>query len=348
MSKKTTVKDFKLLSETLENEFKQNGNIAKMYNKLFEICKSGGNTDQECKLNTNQAQLIISEIWKMRHSSKQNVLNAIVKDVVDTTKPLQVTLEHKEAMKISNDMNHQHDLYVASTTGSNSDKKKVKQVYDKAKEFGKNINKNYNDYYNVWNQMKELEQIYIKKYDEYYGYKQTYQDKSDEVPLDVQKQATEIYTYLNENLIPKFKKLNTKLNTLIQQRDKLLTDFYNLYQSLSVEEGQTISVPLVAFDIHKKIYSKSGSRSKPAVRVNKCIQKSWSDAMKEGFNTTLYAPCHIMKQNEVVPKCLSKYDWPYIEYEPNVFDAWDSQIVYSEWVNSCMSLENERIPYIGV
>lgn len=342
MSKNTSLKDFKNLADTLEKEYKQQGTIAKLYNKLYDMCKSKGETNEECDLNAKQGQLIIAEIWKLRHSSKQNVLNAIVKDV-DNTKPLQISKEQKQAIEIVNDINQQHDLYATRLEGKG--KQMVQQLYSQSKQLIKDVNKNYNDYYDVWTKLKDLEQSYIKNYEEYNSIKKQYEGKS--VPSDVIKKAEQIYNHLTTDIIPKFKELNKKLDELLKQRQEYLNTFYSMYLSLSPQEKQTISIPLTAFDIHKKIYSKI-KHDKPKARINKCIQKSWIDAQKEGFNPTFFAPCHIIKQTEVIQNCSSKYDWPYIEYEPNLFAPWDSQNKYSEWINSCSAVESIRRPSIGV
>lgn len=343
MSKNTTLKEFKNLANVLEKEYRQQGNIAKLYNKLFEICKSKGESDEVCKTNSTQAQIIISEIWRLRHVSNQNIVNAVAQKFKNN-EPVKVSKEQKEALNIMNDINHQHDVQASKINGTT---RSVQQYYFQAKQLVKDINQNYNNYYDVWSKLKDLETEYINGYKEYNAMKQQYQDQENNIPQNVIDKANKIYNHLTTKIIPQFKDANSKLEGLVQQRRKILADFYNIYLVLSSEEKQQISIPLTVFDIHRKIYSKMKYTDKPKARVDKCIEKSWLDAQKAGFNPTFFGACHILKQTDVL-KCSSKFDWPYIEYEPNIFSPWDSNVKYADWINRCSSVENIKRPYIGV
>ena len=156
----------------------------------------------------------------------------------------------------------------------------------------------------------------------------------------------EMYNDITVNIIPKFKKLNATLDQLIVQRTKLIEQFYSMYENISADQRSSITMPITAFDVHKKLTS-TGSQT-PKVNTSKCIEKSWSDAIKIGFNPTFYAPCHIARQTEVIKHCNSKYDWPFIAYSPNMYQAWDPSQKMSDWMKTCLEIEQHERPYIGV
>lgn len=340
-----TLSDFKNMAKTLEKEYKHHSNIAKLHQYLTKTCVEQGNSQNVCDTSIEPAvQLILSQIWNMKFDSKQTVLNDIA-NTIDKSEPIHLTKEHKQAITVINDMNHQHDEQLLSTNLSDSDKTKFKNIQNQSKQLVRDINKNYNDYYEVWVKLKALEQEYINDYNEYNNAKIEYKNGQIPIPIDLVKHLEDIYNRMSNVIIPGFKRLNTTLDNILIQRRTIVEQFYNLYLSMTPSQRKLFTMPLNAVDIHKKIYTQS-KHDKPVTYVKDCIKKTWYDAVQEGFNISFYAPCHIRKQPEVL-KCMSTYDWPYIEYEPNVFTPWSSEHKYSEWMNSCLTVEQHSRPYIG-
>lgn len=337
----TSLKNFQALANTLEKEYKNPG-VIKLYDKLFELCRSQNTSDLECRNLVPKAQVVIQSIWDMKHKSKSKILNAMVK-TIDKTQPIKLGPEQQQVVTSFNNLQHQQDIY--GTKLIRQDRQTIQKLYNQAKQLVNSINKNYNDYYYTWQKMKDLEEQYIRGYDKYIAYKKEYENQIN-IPSKVINDSKEIYKNLTTQVIPKFKTLNANLDKNIQERYELVQKFYNIYLSLSPQELQSVSIPLTVFDIHKKMYSKM-KYPKPKAHVTECIKKSWKDAVQEGFNTTFFAPCHIIKQNDVI-KCDNKYDWPYIEYEPNVFSPWNPEQKYNEWINTCIRLEGNQRPFIGI
>lgn len=333
---KYNLKDFKNMAQALESEFKHHQDATKLTKKLMSMCGNRGISTTECEQMTPEIIHILDKIWNVKHNSKQTVVNTIVQKS-DTSKPLHLSSEEKKGMHLVNDMNHQHDVFTAQN------KQLVNKVYSSAKPLVTDINKNYNDYYEIWMKMKTLETKYIRDYRAYYAIK----NKTNYTDSDKQKMR-EIYKDITEQVIPEFKKLNNALDQLVMQRTHLIEKFYSLYQNLSAEQRGSITLPTTAFEIQKKIAHQVNGNQKPKVNVKKCIQKSWQDAMKAGFNPTFYAPCHVARQHELISNCGSKYDWPYIAYTPNMYQPWDPSQNYSQWMQTCLKIEQHERPYIGV
>lgn len=342
-----TLTDFKNLAKSLEKEYKNHTKVVELNQLLHSECKKRKYSLQECNKMVPEIILILEQIWGIKFSSKKNILTSIV-STVDKTKPLAISKEQETAMTTINNMNHQHDMYTATQQQSAPlSKQKIEQINKQSKQLVSNINQNYNNYHNIWNKLKTIETQYVTQYKEYYSYKNKYKNDTSKIPPDIKTKLTSIYKYLTTTLIPEFKKLNLELDNIIVQRTKLLEQFYNLYLNLSPSERSQISIPLTAFDAYKKLHTPSGSE-KPKTNVKSCIQKSWADAIKQGFNLTFYAPCNVVKQHEIVPKCSSKYDWPYIAYSPNMYQPWSPKHDIKDWMKSCIAIEHYERPYIGI
>lgn len=333
---KYNLKDFKNIAHALESEFKNHQDVTKLTKKLMTMCGNRGISTGECSQMTPEIIHILNQIWNVKYNSKQTIVNTIAKNS-DTTKPLHLSTEEKKGIHIINDMNHQHDVFTAPN------KQLVTKIYNNAKPIVTDINKNYNDYYDIWNKMKTLEIRYIRDYRAYYAIK----NKTNYNDSDKQKMR-QIYKDIIENVIPEFKKLNNALEQLVSQRTQLVEKFYSLYQSIPTNQRGDITLPTTAFEIQKKISHQTHGNQKPKVNVTKCIQKSWQDALKSGFNPTFYAPCHIARQHELISNCNNKFDWPYIAYTPNMYQPWDPSQNYSQWMQTCMKIEQYERPYIGV
>jgi hypothetical protein len=333
---KYNLKDFKNMAHALESEFKNHQDVTKLTKKLMSMCANRGVSTAECNTMTPEVIHILNQIWNVKHSSKQTVVNTIAKHA-DPTVPLHLTPDDKKGMHIVNDMNHQHDVFTAQN------KQLVSQVYSKAKPLVTDINKNYNDYFEVWNKMKVMETRYIRDYRAYYAIK----NKTNYTESD-KKKLQDMYHEISSVIIPEFKKLNNALDQLAVHRSQLVEKFYSLYQQVPAEQRGNITLPTTAFEVQKKISHQVNANQKPKVNVTKCIQKSWKDAMTAGFNPTFYAPCHIARQNELISHCNSKFDWPYIAYSSNMYQPWDPSQNYAEWMKTCMTIEHHERPYIGV
>lgn len=331
---KYQLKDFKNMAQALEAEYKNHQDVTKLNKKLMTMCANRGISTAECQNMSPEFMHILNQIWNVKHGSKQSVINTIAKNV-DTKKPLHLSSDDKKGMHIVNDMNFQHDVYTAKN------KNVPTQSYGKAKPLVSEINKNYNDYHEVWNKLKAIETRYIRDYRAYYAIKnKTNYNEADK------KKLSEMYNDITKNIIPEFKKLNKTLDQLIDQRNVLATKFYNIYETIPVDQRGSVTMPTTAFDVHKKAYT-TGS-AKPKVNVTKCVQKTWGDAVKAGFNPTFYAPCHIARQTELIKNCSSKFDWPFIAYSPNMYQPWDPSQKMADWMKTCLEIEQHERPYIGV
>ena len=259
---KYNLKDFKNMAHALESEFKNHQDVTKLTKKLMTMCGNRGISTTECEQMTPEVIHILNQIWNVKHNSKQTVVNTVVKNA-DTSKPLHLSTEEKKGIHIVNDMNHQHDVFTAQN------KQLVNKVYNSAKPLVTDINKNYNDYYEIWMKMKALETKYIRDYRAYYAIK----NKTNYNESDKQKMR-EIYKDITEHVTPEFKKLNNALDQLVMQRTQLIEKFYSLYQSLPVDQRGSITLPTTAFEVQKKIAQQVNGNQKPKVNVTKCIQKS--------------------------------------------------------------------------
>ena len=313
----------------LNHEYKLHSKVAKFYN---DIEKGDSNVEK-----------ILKTAYELKHVSKQNVITIICK-TVDKAEPLYINSDAKKLMLVVNDLNYQHDIKLSKILNL-FERKELNKFQNKSKKLVKNINKNYNNYYEIWYKMKELESSYKQGYDKYQSTRDKYQNGKIKIPKAVAKHATAIHDNLVHSIIPDFKKYNKILTNIETEQKELVDKFNTLYLSLNDEQMQYITLPLTGLDIYKKCFDVV-KRKKPVAKVPVCMDRSWNDAVKDGFNITLFSPCNVLKQTDILA-CDPEYDWPYIEYEPNLFVAWDLGQTQLEWIGRCFATRVHNRPYIG-
>lgn len=310
-------------------EYKLHSKIAKFYN---DIEKDESNT-----------QKILKTAYDLKHVSKQNVINIICK-TIDKTEPLYINSDAKKLMLFVNNLNYQHDAKLSKLLNLFKNKE-LEKFQNKSKKLVNNINKNYNNYYEIWHKMKELESSYKEGYDTYQSTKNKYKNGEIKIPKTVAKYITSVYDKLTQCIIPEFKKYDKILTNIEAERKELVDKFNQLYVNVNDEQFKYITLPLTGLDIYKKCFDVV-KRKKAVAKVPICLDRSWDDAIEDGFNITLFSPCNVIKQTDIL-ECNPLYDWPYIEYEPNLFIAWDLGQNQLEWIGRCFTNKVHR-PYIGV
>lgn len=322
----------------LQEQYKLHSKIVKLYNKI-----KSGDTEED-------VQKILRDVYDLKHISKKNAIQSVCKSV-DKTVPLHLDDDAKKLINTINDMNYQHDVKLDRLLNLFENKDSLAKLQNTSKKLVKNITKNYNDYHEAWSKMKELETRYKEGYTRYQTGKDKYKNGSIPVPKVVSIQLVSVHDELVNEIIPEFKKYDKILDCIEAELKELVEKFNQLYlSSVNDDQFRYITLPLTALDIYKKCFD-VGVRKKPVAKIPVCIDQSWDDAVKAGFNITLFSPCNVIKQTDVVD-CKSQYDWPYIEYEPNLFTAWDLGQNQIQWIGRCFSsnrnLRKIRRPFIGL
>lgn len=320
------------IDKQIEEEYKLHSKIIKFHNKI-----------DRNKKDINLVKSTLKNIYELKYVSKKNAIDTICK-TIDRTKPIYLNKDDKKLITIINDMNYQHDIKLNEILNL-YEKEELKKIQNKSKKLIKNINKNFNDYYEVWCKMIELEKAYKDGYNKYQSNKEKYKNGKIDIPKNICKQLTILYNHLILDIIPEFKKLNIILENIEKERKDLVDKFNELYLSVDDEQFKYITLPITVLDIHKKCYDVIKYK-KPIAKITTCIERSWDDAIEDGFNITLFSPCNIIKQTDVLD-CDKNYDWPYIEYEPNLFIPWDLGHNQLQWIGRCFSIKNNK-PFIGI
>lgn len=323
----------------LEEQYKLHSKIVKLYNTI----KSGGDSDDE------DVQRLLRDAYDLKHISKKNAISFICQSI-DKTKPLHLDDSAKKLMYAINDMNNQHDAKLDKVLHLFENKGALAKFQNTSKKLVRYITKNYNDYYDGWSKMKELECRYKAGYKKYQANREKYKNGSIPVPKAVAVQLIALHDELTRDIIPEFKKFDKILDHIEAELKELVEKFNQLYlSSVNDDQFRYITLPITALDVYKKCYDVSG-RKRPVAKIPVCIDQSWDDAVKAGFNITLFSPCNVIKQTDVVD-CKSEYDWPYIEYEPNLFTAWDLGQNQLQWISRCFcnrNIRKIRRPSIGL
>ena len=326
----------------MDKIYKAHRNAARLNQKLLQMCVAQNISASECQYHVvPEFQIILEELWKIKYDSKKQLVDAVVDSYSKTDGkkkvPFSITEGDKAAIHALNDMEAQHDQYVAETSPNPPlSPKEVKQLYTNSKVLVSKINKNFNNFHETWKKLRDIEKEYIKLYDTFMTLEQDDENKR------------KLYDDATTHIFPEFRKYNKILDGIIAERDKLVDDFYKPYENLSPEQRASVTIPTTAFDAFRQLLNIPGAPVTPQVSVNDCIQKSYQDAVKAGFNKTFFASCRVLKQHELLRNCPKKYSWPYISYSPNLYQPWDPSHSVTDWVRLCSKLEQWDRPYIGI